>query len=103
MTSIFFVSVNQSFKSNESLFVLEPFVERAWPISLEKAAACDRVVALYKTQPVAAWRIRGAFESPWTYGVGKATRPRVALSLGDPLPVIEAYRTGAPKEVLVIP
>ena len=42
---VLYVSVAQSFDPRFSLAELEPWVERAWAISVAKASACDRVVA----------------------------------------------------------
>lgn len=91
--SVLFVSVNASFNSSYSIAELESCVERAWAISVAKAAACDRVVAVFEGEPVAAWRLRGAFATDEIYNLSNGdTRPRVALSLGDPLPILSAYR-----------
>lgn len=92
MTPVIFVSVAQSFRPSYTLVDLEPWVERAWAISAEKAMHCDRVVAVFEGQPVAAWRVRGAFASDQTYRVSNGDeRPRTALSLGDPLPMLPQY------------
>jgi hypothetical protein len=46
---------------------------------------------------MAAWRLRGAYPTDETYLVsGGATRPRIALSLGEPLPVLSEYSTPSP-------
>ncbi len=91
--SVLFVSVKATFKPSYSIAELEACVERAWAISVAKAAACDRVVAVFEGEPVAAWRLRGAFATDETYNLSNGdTRPRVALSLGDPLPILSAYR-----------
>jgi hypothetical protein len=68
-----------------SLPDLEPWVERAWPLTITKAASCDRVVAVFQGEPVAAWRLRGALPTDETYAV---TTPRIDLALGDPLPIV---------------
>lgn len=91
---VLFVSVRQSFDPSDpssSVAQLEPWVERAWCIGVEKAATCDRVVAVQVGAPLAAWRIRDAFPTDETYNVGGTTRRRVGLSLGDPLPILAAY------------
>jgi len=91
MSCVLFVSVNQSFNRAATLPQLEPWVERGWAISVAKASACDRVVAAAEGRPVAAWRLRGAYPTDETYIVGTSTRPRVGLSLGDPLPLLPEY------------
>jgi hypothetical protein len=90
---VLYVSINKMFKASFSLSELEPWAERAWPLTVAKAAACDRVVAVFEGEPVAAWRLRGAFPTAELYEVTKGrTSPRVGLSLGDPLPILPAYR-----------
>ncbi len=89
--NVLFVSVNRSFNPSFSLRELEPWVERAWCLTVAKAGACDRVVAVREGAPLAAWRIRGAFATDENYEVGGTTRARVGLSLGDPLPILPAY------------
>ena len=71
---------------------LEPWVSRAWAISVAKASTADRVVALVEGRAIAAWDLRGAFPAEETYTVATGdTRPRVALALGSPLPVLAEY------------
>jgi len=89
---VLYVSVAQSFDPGFSLAELEPWVERAWAISVAKASACDRVVAVHENAPVGAWRIRGAYPTSETYRLSNGDeRPRAGLSLGDPLPILPAY------------
>lgn len=96
MIPVLFVSVNQTFRSTYSIPEMESCVERAWPISVAKASRCDRVVAVVNGCPVAAWRLRGAFPTDETYRVvGDKTSPRIGLSLGDPIPVLEQYQPPA--------
>jgi hypothetical protein len=83
---VLFVSVNQSFNPTFSLAELEPWVERAWA----KASACDRVVAVYDQVPVGCWRIRGVFATTETFETTGGPRPRIGLSLGEPLPIVPA-------------
>jgi hypothetical protein len=93
MQSVLFVSVAQTFDETGTLAELEPWVERAWPLTVSKAASCDRVVAVFCGEPVGAWRLRGAFPTDETYVVSRGeTRPRIGLALGDPLPILPAYR-----------
>lgn len=94
MPKILFVSVNKSFDDDTmSVRDLEPWVERAWAVSVAKASEADRVVAVVEDEPIAAWRVRDAFPTDETYRLSNGdTRPRVGLSLGDPLPVISPYR-----------
>ena len=84
-----FVSVAQTFRPWMTLPDLEPWVERAWAITVAKVMGCDRVVAVYEGQPVAAWLVRGAYPSPnEVYSLSDgSTRPRTCLSLGDPVPI----------------
>lgn len=71
---------------------LEPWVARAWALSVAKARTADRVVALLEGFAIGAWSIRGAYPADETYTVSSGDeRPRVALALGDPLPVLPAY------------
>ena len=75
-----------------SLADLEPCAERAWASTVAKAAGGDRVARHFGTT-IAAWRLRGAYPTDETYLVsGSATRPRIALSLGEPLPVLAEYQ-----------
>jgi hypothetical protein len=90
-TSVLFVSVNQSFKPTFTLAELEPWVERAWAMTVAKAAACDRVVAVVEQVPVGCWRIRGVFPTSETFETTGGPRPRIGLSLGEPLPILPAY------------
>lgn len=97
MQSVLFVSVAQTFDETCSLPELEPWVERAWPLTVAKAATCDRVVAVFRNEPVGAWRLRGAFPTDETYIVSQGSpRPRIGLALGDPLPILSAYRDVPP-------
>lgn len=91
--SVLYVSVAQSFRPWMTLAQLEPWVERAWAITVGKASACDRVIAVSSGRPVAVWRLRGAFPSPdETYAVADgSTRPRTCLALGEPLPLLPEY------------
>jgi hypothetical protein len=62
-------------------------------LTVAKAVSCDRVVAVFRGEPVGAWRLRGAFPTDETYVVSQGgTRPRIGLALGDPLPILSAYR-----------
>jgi hypothetical protein len=89
MADVLFVSVAKSYRPEFTLAQLEPWVERAWVITPAKAAECDRVVAVSKGQPIAAWRLCGAFYvENETWGDGHR---RTALSLSDPLPVQADY------------
>jgi hypothetical protein len=98
MPRVLFVSVNRSFQRDFTLPQLEPWVEQAWATSVEKASTCDRVVAVYEGQPVAAWRVRGAYaHASRTFKVASGDlRPRVGLSLGDALPLLPEYANAVP-------
>lgn len=91
--TVLFVSIKKSFRPWMTLAQLEPWVERAWAISVAKASSCDRVIAVLDGRPLAAWRLRGAFPSPDdTYAMNDgSTRPRACLALGDPLPLLPEY------------
>lgn len=92
MATILFVSVRQTFDPRMRINDLEPWVSRAWAISVAKASTADRVVALVEGRAIAAWDLRGAFPAEETYTVATGdTRPRVALALGSPLPVLAEY------------
>ncbi|GHE14803.1 hypothetical protein [Streptomyces alanosinicus] len=94
---ILFVSVNQSFRDTYDLKQLEVWVERAWAITVSKASDCERVVAVKDREPVAAWRLRGAFSTDETYAVSDgSTRNRTGLALGEPLPILPEYRSSVP-------
>ncbi len=91
--NVLFVSVNKSYRSWMSLADLEVCVERAWAVSVAKALGCDRVVAVREGASLACWRLRGAFATDETYLMNDgSTRPRIGLSLGDPMPVLPAYQ-----------
>jgi hypothetical protein len=95
---VLFVSVNKSFHDWFTVPELEVWAERAWAITASKAADCERVVAVFEREPVAAWRLRGAFATNETYASSDgSSRYRTGLALGDPLPVLPAYRTGIPQ------
>jgi hypothetical protein len=100
-----FVSLNQSYDPAASIPEIEPSVERAWPLTVAKASSCDRVVAVFEGLPIAAWRLRGAFATDETYIVSGSPRPRVGLSLGDPLPILRSYLEVPPlrRGVAVVP
>jgi hypothetical protein len=94
MLNLLFVSVNQSFREDMDLAQLEACAAGNWDITVSQASTCDRVVAVFNNgdgpEPVGAWRLRGAYASD------EAPMPghhRTALSLGEPLPVLAAYRT----------
>ena len=90
---VLFVSVQQSFDSGFSLAQLEPWVASAWAVSVSKASVVDRVVAVVDGEPVACWRVRGAFATDEVYRLSNGdTRPRVGVALGDPLPILPEYR-----------
>jgi len=90
---VLFVSVNKSYRSGMSVAEMEPCVERAWAMTVAKAAACDRVCAVFEGSAYAAWRLRGAFPTSETFQVADgSTRPRIGLALGEPLPVLPAYQ-----------
>jgi hypothetical protein len=90
---VLFVSVAQSFDPTFTLAQLEPWVARAWATTVAKAAACDRIIAVAGNQPVGAWRVRGAHPTDETFLLSNGDeRPRVGLSLGDPLPILAEYR-----------
>ena len=92
MTTVMFVSVRQTFEPTMRLHDLEPWVARAWAISVAKAQRVERVVALIEGFAHGAWEVRGAYAAEETYMVSSGdTRPRVALALGAPLPVLPAY------------
>lgn len=89
---VMFVSLNKTYDPAGSIPQIEPWVERAWALTVTKASSCDRVVAVFQGLPVAAWRVRGAFATDETYLLSDgSTRPRVGLSLGDPLPIQKSY------------
>ncbi len=89
---VLFVSLNQTFDPAASIPEIEPWAERAWALTVTKASSCDRVVAVFQGLPVAAWRLRGAFATDETYLLSDGSaRPRVGLSLGDPLPIQKSY------------
>ena len=89
---VLFVSLNQSFDPSASLPQLEPWVERGWALTVTKVKMCDRVVAVFQGAPVAAWRVRGAFPTDLVYRSSDGTlRARAGLSVGDPLPILQAY------------
>ncbi|GAB3861958.1 hypothetical protein ACFPIJ_47185 [Dactylosporangium cerinum] len=89
---VLFVSLNQTYDPSQSIPEIEPWVERAWALTVTKASSCDRVIAVFQGMPLAAWRLRGAFATDETYNLSDgSTRPRVGLSLGDPLPMQKSY------------
>lgn len=92
MQKVLFASVNKSFDPSMSNAELERCVERAWAISVSKAASVDRVVAVFQGEPLCAWRVRGVYATNETYLISTGTRHRIALSLGESLPILSAYR-----------
>jgi hypothetical protein len=91
MVRVLFVSVAHTFRRDDTLIDLAPWVARAWAqLTPTKAEMSDRVVAVSEREPVAAWRLRGAYyvEETW----GNEGKRRVAFSLGDPLPILPQYR-----------
>lgn len=91
-SQVLFVSIRQTFDPKMRLSQLESWVARAWAISVAKANSADRVVAVVEGQPVAAWELRGAYQAKERYFVASGdSRPRVALALGSPLPVLLEY------------
>lgn len=87
-----FVSVRQTFEPSMRLHDLEPWVARAWALSVAKAQTAERIVALVEGYAYGAWEVRGAYATDETYKVSSGDeRPRVALALGAPLPVLPEY------------
>lgn len=92
MSNVMFVSVRQTFDETMRLTELEPWVARAWALSVAKAQTVDRVVALVEGYAVAAWQVRGAYAADETYSVSSGDeRPRVALAAGEALPILPVY------------
>lgn len=90
MARVLFVSVAETFRPDDTLIDLAPWVARAWAqLTPTKAGTCDRVVAVFQREPVGAWRLRGAYYAEETWG--NDGKHRVALSLGDPLPILPEY------------
>lgn len=90
MERVLFVSVSHTFRHDDTLNDLAPWVARAWAqLTPAKAETCGRVVAVFQGEPVGAWRLRGAYYAAETWG--NDGKRRVALSLGDPLPVLREY------------
>lgn len=93
MAQILFVSVNRSFNEGMDLAQLEACAAEAWDVTVSQASACDRVVAVFNNGdgavPVGAWRLRGAFASE---KIPQPGHHRTGLALGEPLPVLAAYR-----------
>ena len=93
MTHVAFVSVRNSFRPEMTLPQLAVWVERAWATTVAQAGSADRVVAVVNGEPIAAWRVRGAYPTDETYDLSNGdTRPRIGLSLGDPLPILPEYQ-----------
>lgn len=81
MATVLFVSVRRIIDPRMRIKDLEPWVLRAWAISVAKASTADRVVALVEGRAIAAWDLRGAFPAEEIYTVANGdTRPRVALA-----------------------
>jgi len=92
VATVSFVSVRHTFDPRMRINDLEPWVSRAWAISVAKVNTADRVVALSEGRAIAARDLRGAFPVEETYTLANGdTRPRVALALGSPLPVLAQY------------
>ena len=96
---ILFVSVNQSFREDMNLAEVEACAAGNWDITVAKARGCKRVVAVFNfgdggpAEPVGAWRLRGAYASD------EAPQPghhRTGLDLGEPMPILAAYREPPP-------
>ena len=88
---VLYVSVNQTFRRWFTMSELEPWVARAWALTVAKAMSCDRVVAVLDGQPIGAWRLRGAFPTDEAWSTTGGPRPRIGLSLGELLPVLPEY------------
>lgn len=86
-----YVSLNQTFRATMDLAAVEVAAERAWALTVGKASACDRVIAVVDQKPVAAWRLRGAYPTNEAWSTVGGERPRIALSLGPALPVLPEY------------
>jgi len=63
MPNLLFISVNQTFREDMDLAQLEACAAGNWDITVAKASACERVVAVKEGWPLGAWRLRGAFVS----------------------------------------
>ena len=87
--SVLFVSVTDTFRPAMTLAELETCAERAWALTVAKAVTCDRVVAVDGDCALGAWRLRGAYPTDERYYHGE--RPRIALALGEALPVLRDY------------
>lgn len=93
MTDVVFVSVEQTFDESMTIPELEERASWAWGTTVQAVKDADRVVAVKSQRPVAAWVLRGAYPTAsYTYSKGNGDeRPRIALDLGDPLPILPAY------------
>jgi hypothetical protein len=89
---VLYVSVNKTFRRWLTMSELEPWVARAWALTVARAMTCDRVVAVFEGEPIGAWRLRGAFPTDETWSTTGGPRPRIGLSLGELLPVLPEYR-----------
>lgn len=78
-----------------------------WCITVAKASRCEWVVAVMHGQPLAMWRLVGAYPHP-TETYGPYNRPRVALDLGVPMAVfpieeIPSLRNGCATGHVLVP
>lgn len=87
-----YVVVTKSFDPGMSIEALEPYAAGHWPIRLEAVSKVTRLIAVFKGRPIAAWRVRGVFETDWVYGRGiHFEGQRIGFAVGGALPMIEEY------------
>lgn len=88
---VMFVSVNKSYDESMTMSELARCAEKAWPVSLPKARACERLVAVKDGLPLASWELHGAYPTEEVYETVGGDRARVGLVLGDPVPLRPSY------------
>lgn len=87
-----YVVVTRSFDSGMTIEALEPYAAGHWPIRLDAVKNVTRLIAVFKGRPIAAWRVRGVFETEWVYGRGRHFEGRrIGFAVGGALPMIEEY------------
>lgn len=85
-----FVSANRTFNPyTDTLDDLRNVATHAWRVTPAKAGSCEVVIVVWKTYPVAAFRLAGVIPNktiPWDSS-GRVKSPRTSLILREALPL----------------
>lgn len=88
-----YVSVANSFRPGMTISEVADIAYGNWARNLDPVRDVKRLVAVYEGKPIAAWQVRGAYHVGETWTHSGQQKPRVAFSLGEPLPITSDIAT----------